>query len=165
MQANSGRNKRARRGCLRPVVIKDILFSSFASLGLSARLNEYKIIKFWPVCVGEGVARRSTPGRLVGGVLYCKVASPAWMTELTYQKKEISARINRELGEPVVKDIIFRLGTVPVPPPVRQETVVIAKEISAEALGEIERAASVIKDAGLRELLKRVMRKSSEDRS
>ncbi|OGQ57116.1 MAG: hypothetical protein A3J24_07525 [Deltaproteobacteria bacterium RIFCSPLOWO2_02_FULL_53_8] len=147
-----------------PAVIKDLLASSLPHLGIPARLKEYSIIKSWPVCVGEVVARKAAPERLVEGILHCSVVSPPWITELTYQKREIAARLNRELGGPVVKDIIFRLGNVtpsilPAKRPVRP-----VQELSGAELIEIEQTASVIKDDELREAVKRAMiRAKAED--
>ncbi|MBI5885791.1 MAG: DUF721 domain-containing protein [Deltaproteobacteria bacterium] len=146
-----------------PVNIKDVLSTALHSLGFSARLKEYSIIERWPACVGEAVAKRCAPVRLVEGVLYCTVVSPAWITELGYQKKDIACRLNRELGEPLVKDIIFRLGHVEpcARPPARKARP--SHEVRGAELLEIERTASVIKDDELREAVKRAMVKSREE--
>ncbi|MBI5561981.1 MAG: DUF721 domain-containing protein [Deltaproteobacteria bacterium] len=158
------RGRRRDKAVSGPFALKDVLSARFAYLGLPARLREYAVMKVWPGCVGEGIARRAAPMRLMGGVLYCTVSSPVWMTELAYQKKEIAAKINRGIGEAAVKDIIFKLGNVPEPSAPKQAAPVIRREVSPEERGVIDRDVSVIKDDGLRELIKRVMLRSKEQR-
>lgn len=146
-----------------PAAIKNLLAASLPSIGIPARLKEYSILKSWSVCVGESIAKKCSPERLVEGVLHCSVVSAPWITELTYQKKDIAARVNRELGEPLVKDIIFRLGPVTQPPLPLKKRVTHAREVSGVELAEIERTASVIKDEELRETVKRAMLMAREE--
>lgn len=146
-----------------PVAIKNLLASSLPSLGIPARLKEYSIMKSWPVCVGEAVARKCSPERLVEGILHCSVVSAPWITELSYQKRDITARVNRELGEQVVRDIIFRLGTVSQPSLPSKKRVRPVCEVSGAELAEIEQTASVIKDDELREAVKKAMLRSREE--
>jgi len=163
MRAKTPRSGPPITGKTGPVNIKDILSSALPSLGIPARLKEYSLTRLWPACVGSAVAKRCAPVRLVDGVLHCSVVSPAWITELTYQKKDIAARVNSELGEPLVRDIIFRLGPVELPalPPARKPRP--SHEVSGAELLEIERTASVIKDDALREAVKKAMLRSREE--
>lgn len=138
-----------------------ILGSSFASLGISAKIREHKIKKAWAGAVGPNISRRSAPIRLIGTVLYCAVSSSPWMTELSYQKPSIMARLNSFLGEATVSDMVFRIGPVrdgAGPDTIRTYTP--PRELTGEERAFIENTTSAIKDDGLKTLIKRVIEKS-----
>ncbi|MBI4949211.1 MAG: DUF721 domain-containing protein [Deltaproteobacteria bacterium] len=145
--------------------VDSILAASFPNLGIAAKLKEYKLLKAWKECVGPNIAKRSIPTRLIGGTLYCAVSSSPWMTELNYQKREIIERLNRTLGESVVKEIILRVGEVvqvgppaPLPPSIK-------RELTGEEMKEIEETTKGIKDKKLQDILKRIMEKAKGEES
>lgn len=76
-------------------------------LGLEQRLKQQRVIDQWPQLVGEKIGRISRPERLQDGVLYVRVASMIWRTELLFQKQTILANISSAMGEGLVKDIRF----------------------------------------------------------
>ncbi|MDP2690511.1 MAG: DUF721 domain-containing protein [Deltaproteobacteria bacterium] len=165
------RHKAARgrsRGNISPddarrVRIDSILSSSFASLGLDARLREYTLKKTWAECVGKSVSRKASPARLIGKTLYCAVTTPPWMVELNFHKQSIIKKLNERLGAGAVTEIIFRLGDVPAQIP---EPHVEAREPRALTEAErrfIEETAEGIKDERLKDLIKRVMEKAKSE--
>jgi len=93
-----------------PDRVSSILSGSFSTLKIPALLREAKILKSWPICVGKGIARNARADRLIGSTLHCVVSSATWMSELNYQKRTIIDRINRELGEEAVTEIVFKPG-------------------------------------------------------
>jgi len=95
-----------------PDRVDAILGSSFASLGLASKIKEHNIKKAWAGCVGQAIARRSSPQRLIGTVLHCTVSTSTWMNELSYQKGSIISKLNESLGQGAVTEIIFRIGAV-----------------------------------------------------
>ncbi|HOZ20235.1 MAG TPA: DUF721 domain-containing protein [bacterium] len=76
-------------------------------LGLEQRLKQQRVIEEWPQLVGEKIGKISRPDHLQEGVLYVRVASMTWRTELLFQKQAILAKIGSALGEGLVKDIRF----------------------------------------------------------
>lgn len=146
--------------------VDSILSSSFPNLSIAVKLKEYKLLKAWKECVGPNIAKRAMPKRLIGGTLHCAVSSSPWMTELNYQKREIIERLNRILGEPVVKEMILKVGEVvqtepPAPPPLPS----IKRELTGEEIEKIEEATKGIKDKGLKDILKRIMGKARGEES
>ncbi len=141
--------------------ISSVLSSSFASLGIAAKIKEHHIKKAWTGCVGEKISKRAKPSKLIGKTLYCSVSSSPWMTELNYQKSVIISKINKELGENAVSEIILRIGPVESearrPAPKKP-----ARELTPEEKKFIEKIAEVIKDDALKALVKRVMQKAKE---
>lgn len=140
--------------------VSAILGSSFSSLGISAKIREYRIKKAWAGAVGPGISRRAAPIRLMGTVLYCAVSSSPWMTELSYQKPAIVARLNSFLGEATVSDIVFRIGKVHDAGPGTVRTYTPPRELTGEERAFIENTTSAIKDDGLKTIIKRVIEKS-----
>lgn len=141
--------------------VDSILSASFPNLSIAAKLKEYKLIKAWKECVGPNIARRAMPTRLIGGTLHCAVSSSPWMTELNYQKREIIERLNRTLGESVVKEMILKVGqVVQVGPPAPLPLPSIRRKLTVEEMKEIEEATKGIKDKGLKDVLKRIMEKA-----
>lgn len=144
-----------------PEQVNSILGSSFASLGLASKIKEHYIKKAWAGCVGEGIARRSAPQRLIGTVLHCTVATSAWMTELAYQKGSIISKLNEKVGDKTVTDIIFRVGPVtpysaaPAPPPKAP-----ARELTPEERRFIDSTTAALKDERLKEAIIRAFSRS-----
>jgi len=62
--------------------------------------------------IGAPVTEHAEPIMLKGGILTLNVADSAWLTELTFLKKEILDRVNRGLQKPAVRDVRFKLGSV-----------------------------------------------------
>ena len=134
--------------------------SSMAHLGIARRVREFRVMKAWTEAVGEAISRRTRPARLMGDTLYVDVSGPAWMTELRFQKAVIVERLNEVLKERAVTDIVFRPGEV--------------KDISMPGKGRgkktrtlgpgerefIDRTVSGIKDAGLRETIRRALERA-----
>ena len=77
-------------------------------LGIKQKLQEYEAVLQWDSVVGEHVARVATPAKIFKGVLLVRVKTSTWRNELTMRKKEIIDKLNKALGDAVVKDIKFQ---------------------------------------------------------
>lgn len=138
-----------------------ILGSSFNSLGIASKLKEHSIRKVWAECVGKKISQKAAPSRLIGTTLYCSVTSSPWMAELGFHKQSIIEKINKKLGYTAISEVVFKLGAVEPPKEAQAETI-RKRELSAEERLAIEKAASGIKDEGLKNLIKKVMEKAKE---
>ncbi|MCP3676914.1 MAG: DUF721 domain-containing protein [Deltaproteobacteria bacterium] len=141
-----------------PGRVGDILKSSFGRLGVSKRLNEYTIMKVWDDVVGEEIAQRARPLRLIKGKLYVNVSSSPWMSELVHLKESMRGRINERLGHNTVEDIVFRLGQVKREMKAVKKKEVV-KQLSPREMKAIYDTVSVVEDSDLSRLLVHVMEK------
>lgn len=76
-------------------------------LGLSATLKGWEAISVWSETVGAPANERSRAVAFDAGRLIVEVESSAWMTQLSFLKRDIKARLNRRLGGDIIKDIQF----------------------------------------------------------
>ncbi|MFQ5330241.1 MAG: DUF721 domain-containing protein [Thermodesulfobacteriota bacterium] len=139
-----------------PGRVGDILKSSFGRLGVNKRLNEYAISKAWDNIVGQEIARRTRPRRLIKKKLFVTVASSPWMSELMHLKENIRERINEQLGHNAVEDIAFRVGQVEKKSEIVQQKNVV-RLISPQERQAIDETVSVVEDGDLSRLLAHVM--------
>lgn len=143
--------------------ISSILGSSFATLGLKAKLREYGVKKAWAACVGENISKRTSPERLIGQTLFCNVLNSTWMAELSYHKKSILDKLNAALGDGAVTEVVFKIGPVsPLKKRLANRTYE-KRELTPDENSFIEETAAVVKDKKLKELIKRVMKKSKAE--
>jgi|UniRef100_Q3AP18 predicted nucleic acid-binding Zn ribbon protein len=80
----------------------------YRSLGLEEPYQQFKALQVWREVVGEAIAEVTTLERFTAGQLYIKVNNAAWRLELNFRKRDIIQRLNKELGSPLVQEIIFR---------------------------------------------------------
>ena len=90
-----------------PKHISRSLDQLFRDLGFETKVSQVRIVNKWPELVGPTIARISHAERVTDGILYIKVHSMSWRTELLFQKKNILERIENEMGKGVIKDIRF----------------------------------------------------------
>ena len=134
----------------RPAAVADLLAEIFQGKPAGKRLKEGKIWLVWEIAVGEQIAARARPAGFRDGVLTVTVDSAPWMQQLSYLKKEIIAKLNKRLGEELVKDIFLRAGSreesVPQPTALRRK----ARPLSSEEKEIIAEYSSAIADTELR---------------
>jgi predicted nucleic acid-binding Zn ribbon protein len=70
--------------------------------------EEFRTLQIWDSVVGETIARVTTVERLREGDLFVRVRNPSWRMELNFRKKEITVRLNKEIGRDMVRNIVFR---------------------------------------------------------
>jgi predicted nucleic acid-binding Zn ribbon protein len=87
--------------------IDGIVDKTLNTLGLRKKMKEVSSMSLWPQVVGELIASKTRPTRVRGSRLWVEVSSSAWMSELLYLKPTLIARINKSLGDKVIKDIVF----------------------------------------------------------
>jgi predicted nucleic acid-binding Zn ribbon protein len=90
-----------------PKHISESLRFLIKDLGFEKRIDQVKVINMWPDIVGENIAKISQAERVFEGILYVKVKSMTWRTELLFQKPKILERIAQKVGENVISDIRF----------------------------------------------------------
>ncbi len=80
---------------------------------LEAVLYFTKIYKHWDIIVGESLALKTVPSKLINKTLYVTVEDAAYSHHLTYFEKNILDLIaSPEIcGDGIVKKIIFRVGS------------------------------------------------------
>ncbi len=86
-------------------VIPDLL----KEFGLDKKARNYSVITGWPELVGERVANATQAEKLDHGVLTIRVKNPVWRYELTMQKTAIMAKIEKEFGKGIVRDIVWKI--------------------------------------------------------
>ncbi len=76
-------------------------------LGFDKKLDQVRIVRAWPEIVGENIANVTEADRVYEDILYVKVKSATWRTELLFQKRKILERIDNKIGKNIIKDIRF----------------------------------------------------------
>lgn len=84
-----------------------VLEKLLRDLDIEQKVNQSRAIVVWPKIVGKRIANVSTPERVANGVLYVRVSSGVWRSELVFMKYKILNKLESELGKGVVKDIRF----------------------------------------------------------
>ncbi len=70
-----------------------------------------RVWRVWDRLVGAEIARNARPAAFKGSLLLVHVTSSVWLHHLQFLKKEIVKRLNDDLGQPLVSDIKFKVGS------------------------------------------------------
>ena len=89
------------------VCLKGELDNFMNYIGLDARMQELQILNVWSECVGEAIAKYSSPQELRKNKLFVRVENAAWRYELSLNKSGIVEKLNEKLGRKLIKEIIF----------------------------------------------------------
>ena len=76
-------------------------------LGIGAKINQFRVIEKWSEIVGENISKVTKPERVVDKILYIKVSSMSWRTELLFHKLGILEKIEKTIGKDIISDIRF----------------------------------------------------------
>jgi hypothetical protein len=112
------RQHRARQpGSNRPELLGSLLANARATTAKAARAGPVDQ-DTWRRIVGDRVAQRTEPGRVVRGTLQVRVTSPVWAQELSFFSEEIVARLRRTGVEvDSIRFAVARLDPQPLPLP------------------------------------------------
>jgi predicted nucleic acid-binding Zn ribbon protein len=145
-------------GSQRPV--GEALNSVYRTLDSGALLRESLALAYWPEVVGPQAAAATEAEYVKDGILFVRTKSSVWSHELTFLKSHILVELNRRMGRPLIKEIIYRAQGVKKPDepadssdhPTDEDLklVILHKEEQADIDREIESLAS-IKDEKIRE--------------
>ena len=91
-----------------PKLIGGVIDSTIRVLGIGRRLKDFEVLDRWPQIVGEQIAKVAVPQRLENGKLFVHVSQAPWRNELVFLKNALIQKINKEMEQDIVKDIVFR---------------------------------------------------------
>jgi predicted nucleic acid-binding Zn ribbon protein len=91
-----------------PQSLGSVIDNLFHELGLEKKLKQYDIVDIWASVVGSQIAEVTSVDKIQNNVLVIKVTAAPWRTELTFQRKEILARVRKAMNSDSIKDIRFR---------------------------------------------------------
>ncbi|MDD2271427.1 MAG: DUF721 domain-containing protein [Desulfuromonadaceae bacterium] len=153
-------SKRPRMPFPRP--LSGVVQDSLVSLGLAERLREAEIWRIWPNVVGEALASRACPLRIINGTLTVAVSSAPWMQELRFMTSMMKEKLNSCLGAEVVRDIVLKAGRVEKPPAEVPEEIISIRPLTAQQLSLIETQSAAIEDLETRQAFIELMKASME---
>lgn len=84
--------------------IKDFL----KAFHLQSKVHEVQIKDLWLKVMGKTISHYTSDIRLKDGKLIVSLTSAPLKQDLKYNKEKIIERLNEELGESVVKEVIIR---------------------------------------------------------
>jgi len=146
-----------------PVSLGELARQELALPGLAERLREAEIWRLWPAVVGNTVASRARPLRIIKGTLTVAVSSGPWMQELRYLSAMMKEKLNDRLGGEVVREIIFKAGRVEPDAPEPQPEISRKKRLTPRQLAEINEISAEIPDPETREAFSELMKASLKD--
>lgn len=104
--------KPSRPRMKRPAAVSELLSTLFAGTPAESRLKEGAIWEVWSRTVGPQIASRARPASIRNGVLTVVVSSAPWLQQLSFLKNQIREKLNAAIGEPLVKDIYLKAGSL-----------------------------------------------------
>ena len=79
-------------------------------LGLESKLFEARLRRQWPDIVGEPIATHTRPDQIRFKKLMIFVHNSVWLQQLTFLKPVLLQKVNTMAGEPLVTEIVLRIG-------------------------------------------------------
>lgn len=90
-----------------PKHIGETLKLVISDMGFEKKLDQMRVLELWADLVGENIAKIAKAERVDEGILYIRVSSMTWRTELLFQKQSILEKISVRLGKAIIRDIRF----------------------------------------------------------
>lgn len=94
----------------------------------------HKVLRDWPLIVGEDLASRSFPDRYDHGTVWVAVTGSAWAQELRMQKDQILEKLTEKAAEPGLF-VNIRFGVRPLPEVSKDKEPKLPKTPKAEKQG------------------------------
>lgn len=140
-----------------PKQVSTVVHECVTGLGLAEKLREAEIWRIWPEVVGEVIAHKAQPLRIINGILTVTVSSAPWMQELRFMTSMMKDKLNTSLGAEVVRDIVLKAGRVDVPVTEKPEEIFTPQPLTPEQCAFIEAQAACIRDAETRQAFLELM--------
>ena len=153
-------SKRPRMPFPRP--LSGVMQESLVGLGLAERLREAEIWRIWPDVVGDALACRAHPVRIINGKLTVAVSSAPWMQELRFMTAMMKEKLNSRLGAEIVLEIVLKAGRVEKPTAELPEVLTPIKPLTAPQRAFVEEQSALIQDIETRQALADLMQASME---
>ncbi len=90
-----------------PKSVKEGISAFLKANKLSARFNETMAVALWEELMGQSVAKRTELIQIRQKTLFVRLSSAPLKQELSLLKDQIRKRLNEEVGEDVVSEIVF----------------------------------------------------------
>jgi len=145
-----------------PRPLSGVMRESLAGLGLAERLRETEIWRIWPDIVGDALASRAYPVRIINGTLTVAVSSAPWMQELRFMTAMMKEKLNSCLGAEVVREIVLKAGRVAKPPVEVPNEIITVLPLTSQQLSLIEAQSAAIEDPETRQAFVELMKASME---
>lgn len=88
-------------------IIGNVFTQLFHELGITKAIQQNMAVSRWAEIVGERIAEVSEAEKIENGILFVKVSSPVWRSELVFMKSNLISSVNEALAKNIVKDIKF----------------------------------------------------------
>ncbi len=145
----------------RPEPVRGILKSTLKGLELEFHVKAYSVWGSWREIVGESMARQAQPRSIRNRILFIDVSHSTWVQQLQFLKSDLLEKLNAFLGEPVFKDIRFRLGKITPLPNLSPESD-RPREVDEQTLGEIDGYIQSIRDEEVKRGVREVLIRSAQ---
>lgn len=146
----------------KPQPIRSILEQTLKGLELDGPLKAYSIWNAWKGIVGEPVSLHARPHAIRNRILFVEVSHSTWMQQLQFLKPTLLKKINDYLGEPLIEDIRFRIGKIPVAvTPSNKKEEEKEENLSPQTMDRIEQLLQTITDPEVRKGFKELFIKSA----
>ena len=129
-----------------PKPVAEFFREGLKGTALGDRLRDADIWRVWPEVVGQAIASRAAPLRIINGTLTIAVSNGPWMQELSFLKEMIKDKINLTLEGEIVREIILKSGKVAGPAVSDEESAPVKVELTDSQLKMIDLEASSILD-------------------
>ena len=91
------------------IPLKQALEDFFKEKKWSKKIKGYQTISNWENLAGKEISQSSHPIKIQDKCLFLAVKSNVWANELNLRKGEIIEKINREAGEKIISNILFKI--------------------------------------------------------
>ena len=92
----------------RPQPLGEIMQELIDEMGLKPRIDGARVVEAWAFVAGTKINSLTQKAWFRSGKLYVKISSATWRHELHLRRREWLRRLNKELGEEIVEEIVFR---------------------------------------------------------
>lgn len=80
------------------------------TIGVAEGVDEQRLKEGWGAVAGPFVAQHTVPESIRGGVLVLRVLQPTMKFHLQQMSGKLLENLHRELGQGVVKQVVFKIG-------------------------------------------------------
>jgi predicted nucleic acid-binding Zn ribbon protein len=94
-----------RRGDI--VSLKDSITALLKAYRLQGKLNEVTVVASWEKIMGKAVALKTKEVYVSNGKLFVRLTSAPLKHELVMAKTRVMELINSEVGESIIKEVVF----------------------------------------------------------